>query len=633
MGIETICEGGFGGSASVFIQTRNEFEGLGGMITTTRSVIAAYRQLHGGMSLEQISSHTASPEPQHTDARSRDSTNMFLRHGIVKKLEDYFFRIGRYRFAHIPRPLGSTDDGYLYEWTYGSEGFCWEYIDEEYRSVPITLDEWNIAVGLFSEAGVSLSYDITDADDARTSKNIILSEQGLPAVPTEISKLWKRIDFGSESLPIDYDKVLVFIKNNHDKLMHYLKPDRVDFMELAAQYLQGNCTPETFPFFDKLRSLAYAFRMSTLSHLSTQQTIMPDQFRGFDTEYLSPLRAHALTQVSSSKRFYTGTNLHINLDITSGFKSVDGTIFTLQEQPVAHVHLHDVAPGAGFELFLRHFIIRKLEDAFISQKRYLFAHIPRPVGSNATSYSYVWAHGNTRCPLDLVKDAAPSGELSEWADFVRHFDDAGIDMRSGIVGADVSYCPYALAKQIVIKQPSNNREPAYFSIMWKRIGFSEQRTPIDFDRLELYLKRNQSDIENPVAPGRFNTMMLALQYLKGDKLSNAAVVNLILGIHDYRLSALRHINHNGFGIPAPGFVDLRVEYARIIDDILHQTLQKQGFTWNGQQFEGLSDKKYEEERVKLMQGFLRSFVPKDNPSSLSDLIQSALILPDSYEPK
>src|SRR3989338_11716177 len=110
MPIETICEGGFGGSAIVYIQRRNEFEGLGGLITTRRAVTAAYRHDHGGLTLEEVAAHSPSPEPTHGSPRSVGSTTMFLRHAIAKKLDDYFFRIGRYHHAHVPRPLGSTDE-------------------------------------------------------------------------------------------------------------------------------------------------------------------------------------------------------------------------------------------------------------------------------------------------------------------------------------------------------------------------------------------------------------------------------------------------------------------------------------------------------------------------------------------
>ncbi len=43
MGIETICCGGYGGSAEVHIQIRNIFPGLGGVITTEKDFVAACR--------------------------------------------------------------------------------------------------------------------------------------------------------------------------------------------------------------------------------------------------------------------------------------------------------------------------------------------------------------------------------------------------------------------------------------------------------------------------------------------------------------------------------------------------------------------------------------------------------------
>ena len=628
MPIETICEGGFGGSAIVYIQRRNEFEGLGGLITTRRAVTAAYRHDHGGLTLEEVAAHSPSPEPTHGSPRSVGSTTMFLRHAIAKKLDDYFFRIGRYHHAHVPRPLGSTDEGYLYEWTFGKEGFPWEVIGDTYDREQVTLGEWRDAVGLFSDAGIALSYDVTDAEDGRISKNIVVGEQGIQPFATKISNLWKRIDYGSESLPIDYERLLNYITKHRSELIYNLNPDRVELMELAARFLSQGVNPSAFPAFERLSELAYAFRLSTLSHLSTQQTKMPEQFHGFDTKYLSPTKARSLHAAANSKVMHEDTNGRLDLDIRSAFPGIDGTIFTLQEIPVAHVHRKHAPQGTGFDLYLRHFLARKLEDLFIAQEKYFFAHIPRPVGSNANSYMYVWAHGDPRCPLELVVDAQPSGTLTDWKTFLTCFAQAGVDMQSGIEEVITPLYSYPLAKQIIIKQPQTRREPNYFSCMWKRTGFSAARTPIDLDALETYLRTSETDITKYLAHGRINTMMLTVRYLKGEQLPAAAVMNIILGIHDYRLSALRHINHYGFGIPPPGFVDLKVEYSSIIEEEIRRTLIRQGFIWDAaaKSFLGLSPGKYERERVLMMSRFLQSHPPLDESDhqSLQKIIDTIL---------
>jgi hypothetical protein len=144
MGVETICEDGAGGSATVYIQLRNSFPGLGGTITTEQDFVVAYR-LPSGTGLEPLREHDQSQhfDPSGLDMQAAESLHTFLRHALVKKLDDYFFRTGRYKFAHIPRPLGSTGaGGYVYEWVHGSEGFYTEYYDEEAGfSVPVRIDE------------------------------------------------------------------------------------------------------------------------------------------------------------------------------------------------------------------------------------------------------------------------------------------------------------------------------------------------------------------------------------------------------------------------------------------------------------------------------------------------------------
>ena len=61
---------------------------------------------------------------------------------LIKKFEDYFFRKPIYKYAHIPRPLGSVSrqgahpfEACLYEWAFGGEGFPW--VVSEYGGEPV----------------------------------------------------------------------------------------------------------------------------------------------------------------------------------------------------------------------------------------------------------------------------------------------------------------------------------------------------------------------------------------------------------------------------------------------------------------------------------------------------------------
>jgi hypothetical protein len=196
--IEFVCEGEMGSSAKVCIELRTKFPGIGGTIITHEGVACALRE-----------EFNPSPKSAH---------RTFLRHMIVKKLEDYFHRKGVYVFAHIPRPLGSmsregedSHESYIYEWAFGTEGFPWEYSDRDGYRTPIRLHDWDKFVTSFYSAGIDLQMDTADPDDGRISKNIIHQYPRPIADGTEMTSLWKRIDFGYESLRMDFDKLQRFL--------------------------------------------------------------------------------------------------------------------------------------------------------------------------------------------------------------------------------------------------------------------------------------------------------------------------------------------------------------------------------------------------------------------------------------
>jgi hypothetical protein len=107
--IEFICEGGHGQEATVSVELRTSFPGIGGTIITSQGANTANRQ-----------EYNSQPGSGH---------RMFLRHMILKKQEDYFYRNNIYDYAHIPRPIGSISGSgigsCLYEWVSGKEGFAW----------------------------------------------------------------------------------------------------------------------------------------------------------------------------------------------------------------------------------------------------------------------------------------------------------------------------------------------------------------------------------------------------------------------------------------------------------------------------------------------------------------------------
>ncbi len=226
--VKFIQKGGAGGEATVDVELRNEFPGLGGTILTRDGVICALREEREAM-----------PKAGH---------KTFLRHMIVKKLEDYFYRLpDSYAFSHIPRPLGSISkesgspyEAYIYQWVFGSEGFPWEISDQHGDRKPIQLEDWNTFVSRFNDAGIDVGYDVTDADNGRISKNIIHMFPSNYMVDETLPPIWKRIDFGNRSLDFNFEKLQKFISDNRSRLTEVLRFDRYEMVRLAVQYLIGD---------------------------------------------------------------------------------------------------------------------------------------------------------------------------------------------------------------------------------------------------------------------------------------------------------------------------------------------------------------------------------------------------------
>ena len=250
--IEFICEGGIGATATVRVELRTEFPGIGGTIITHEGVASAFRE-----------EFNPSPKSAH---------RLFLRHTIVKKMEDYLFRKGVYRYAHIPRPLGSISkvgekpsEAYIYEWAFGTEGFSWDYIDLTGKRTLVQLHDWDSFVTHFHRVGIDVKMDTSDPDDGRISKNIIHPYPKPIGDGLEMSSLWRRIDFGYESLKIDLDKLSRFLHDNREDMERVLRTERYEMIMLAMEYLtKGKKMNEVD--IGRLDSLVGEYRRSSLRH-------------------------------------------------------------------------------------------------------------------------------------------------------------------------------------------------------------------------------------------------------------------------------------------------------------------------------------------------------------------------------
>lgn len=250
--IKNIGKGGFGSEAKVTVELRTEFPGIGGTITTQQAVVSALRE-----------EFSALPGQGH---------RLFFKHALIKKLDDYFQKMKKYEFSHIPRPIGSNGpDGkdYLYEWVFGSEGFPWFYQDED-RDLPVMLGEWKEFIAAFQTAGIDLSLDCTDSDNGRISKNIIHQlYQYDPDSWSKLNCLWQRIDFGQRSILINFERLAEFAKEQKKKLISALGIDRYEMMILAAAYLENKKEMNAVDA-GRLEILTRHYRISTLRHLMSK---------------------------------------------------------------------------------------------------------------------------------------------------------------------------------------------------------------------------------------------------------------------------------------------------------------------------------------------------------------------------
>lgn len=563
MGIETICAGGYGGSAHVYIQLRNVFPGLGGKVETNQEFVVACRAPRS-INLQEFDDSDADFELSDLKTMAaRNSVNLFLRHTLLKKFDDFFFRTGKYHFAHIPRVLGSThNEVYFYEWVHGIEGFDPRYYDEDLkRFMPVMVDEWNICRSCFDETGVDIFDDIVDTDGYYI-KNIITQEPQAYYSEEHLTKLWKRIDFGSESLHINYHKTSDFLTNNKNKLRSVLGKHRYRMLSLIVDYLKEPSVQPEFSRFDELKELVKEYRYATASHMGLLGHIPSRNFSTNNLKKIPYKKARKMEPLVFSKIIQENPDSAIFLEIRSGFNSFDKPIYTMQELPVARFVWYKGHPFfAGSELFTTHFLIKKLEDSFISQGRYLSPHIPRPLGAEGNSYYYEWIHGKTLCSRKLIELEEPSTRdvgIDDWYNFCRQFADAGIDMKSGMhYHTSKDHPEVEFSNLILVSEPVNEPNPAHISRMWSRVGFDKTKTPIDYNRLEDYLHSNKDCLEVNLNAGRYETMLLAVKYLKNE-ISNSEFTEFRKLMLAYRLSTLRHLNYSGFGAPPDDMEDIGV---------------------------------------------------------------------------
>ena len=249
-GAEFIHEGGIGSEARVDIELRTKFPGIGGTIDTYQGIAVARRNEFSRV-----------PHVGH---------DMFLTHMLIKKLEDFFFKKGFYRYAHVTRPLGSTDRSYIYEWAFGRDAFPWSYLNETGDSTLVHLDDWDAFNAMFLDAGIDLQSDCTNPDNGALSQNIVHQlHLGVDFTRPILNRLWKRIDFGPRSIRLDYEKLLNYLGRHETDIRQMLGGGRYDMMTLACGHLLGSGAISRKEH-RRLNMLVLDYRFSTLAFLNAR---------------------------------------------------------------------------------------------------------------------------------------------------------------------------------------------------------------------------------------------------------------------------------------------------------------------------------------------------------------------------
>jgi hypothetical protein len=104
----------------------------------------------------------------------------------------------------------------------GGEGWPLQYFDQDFGMFfPVRFREWNEFIGRMSALGLDAGYDICDVSGG-VGKNIIAGNRDSlePNVQEhELSRNWKRIDFGTISLPLKLERMKTYANETDDVLM------------------------------------------------------------------------------------------------------------------------------------------------------------------------------------------------------------------------------------------------------------------------------------------------------------------------------------------------------------------------------------------------------------------------------
>jgi len=529
---EEICEIGHGGEATVYIHLRRVFPFFEKMFKTKRDFVVSYRVLH-------------KVKTSSSELLIKRSFSEFLRHLIAKKFDDYFLRKGYYKYPHIPRLLGFDINGYYYEFVYGLEGYYPLYFDDTNMNWnPVALNDERISSSLYHEVGIYLFQDIVEPT-SNYVKNLIIEEPYISLMPENISSLWKRIDFGVKSIKFDYEKIKKYIEKNEKELNEVLLNDRVEMLLIALDYLIKDGNSETFgeKKFDRLKYLIELFLKSTLEHMgiieeNPEHLIIQKKEGRYKKLKLKTIKIkkenYKFLSPAFNKKIFENNKFGFELVLSSEVSSMDSIIITHSEVPMAKIEYKE--GNKGFILFLTHFLIKKFEDYFITTGFYSFPHIPRPLGYWENHLLYEFPFGKQI----LKKTFIDNKKVDDLENVYNLFFNIGIDFMKNLSYFEDKIKKEKVAFEFFVSQPENSILEK-FSRMWQRAIFTEEDLNIDYDKIEKFLFFNKEIVNKNLSKGRYETMVLAVKYLKNE-IDESEFKRLKNGILKFRISSLRHYN-------------------------------------------------------------------------------------------
>jgi hypothetical protein len=240
-----------------------------------------------------------------------------------------------------------------------------------------------------------------------------------------------------------------------------------------------------------------------------------------------------------------GGEAWILMELRTRFPGLGGTIVT-QEGVAAALRIeYNQFPMAGHEMFIRHLVAKKLDDHFYRSGSYLFAHVPRPLGSISLgerdireAYLYEWAVGHDCFPW-VLSGSKEMIVLRDWNVCVERFAGAGLDLAYDTTDPDD-----ARVSQNVVHQYVGSLHSGELCSLWKRIDFGFRSILFDYDRLSAFLRDHRTDLAATLRWERYEMLCLAVAYLRWrryrEPIGDYDLGRLVQLICDFRRSSLSH---------------------------------------------------------------------------------------------